>query len=65
MFKANMGDRFYDERNGRYLTVDGVGCDPTVRSCYVEEVTADGDLELTGRGLFKLYELQRMQREGV
>lgn len=35
MFKANMGDRFYDESNGRYLTVDGVGCDPTVRSCYV------------------------------
>lgn len=60
MFK--MGDKFYDDRNGRYLTVDGVGCDPKCYECIVEEAAEDGDLIVTGRVLMMQGELAKMER---
>lgn len=36
-----LGQRFYDEKNGRYLTIDGVGCDPKVYRCIMEEYEPD------------------------
>ena len=32
-----IGQRFYDERNGRYLTITGVGANPKVYDCVQEE----------------------------
>lgn len=62
-FEVNIGDRFYDERNGRILTVDGVGCDPNLFSCVQEEFTEDGqDLEITGRVNMMRNELAHMSR---
>ena len=55
------GDVFYDERNGRYLTVDGFGCDPKVAAWVVEEMGDDGEYEITGRQLFNVNELKRMK----
>ena len=63
MNEIKMGDRFYDERNGRYLTVDGVGADPKVFCCIVEEIE-DEDYTVTGRQLFNMNELKHFQKEG-
>lgn len=52
----------YDSLNGRYLTVDGVGTDPKVYRCIVEEFNDDSDLEITGTQLFTRYEIERMMR---
>ena len=69
MTQVKNGDRFYDELNCRYLTVDGFGCDPNVCSCVVEEsydVDENGDpigtLEITGRQLFHKNELLHFKR---
>lgn len=61
--EIRLGDSFFDESNGRYLTVDGVGCDPNCFSCIQEEY--DFDLEedtVTGRVLMMRAELLKMQR---
>ena len=60
MFK--MGDGFFNERDGRYLEVDGVGVDPTVYSCIEQEVV-DDDLVTVGRVLLKEGELEKMQKQ--
>ena len=41
-----LGKRFYDELNGLYYTPDGVGCDPKVFCCVVEQITESGDFEV-------------------
>lgn len=54
-----LGTRFYDEKNDRYLTVDGVGCDPKCYCCIQEEYNHDTeDLEITDRVLLMEYELK-------
>lgn len=55
------GTVFYDESNGRYITPDGVGSNPKVFSCVVEEFDENGELEVTSRQLFTLYELQKFE----
>lgn len=55
------GDKFYDESNGRYLTVDGTGHAPNVYACVVEEINEDGEYEITGRQLFTAGELKKIK----
>ena len=57
-----LGTRFYDERNGRYITPDGVGVDPRCYSCIVEEFDEDGELVVSDRLLFMEYELRHFER---
>lgn len=57
-----IGDRFYDERNGRYLTVDGVGCDPKCYDCIQEEPDVEGDLYISDRVLMMENELLKFRR---
>jgi len=58
-----LGMRVYDSLNGRYITIDGVGCDPNVYRCIVEEFNEDAsDLEIIGTQLFTRYEIERMMR---
>lgn len=57
-----MNDVFYDESNGRYLIVDGVGVDPNVFCCIVEELNEFGEYEITGRALFTENELNHFNR---
>lgn len=52
-----LGSVFYDEYNDRYITVDGVGCDPKCYSCFVEERQDDGEYKIVDRQLFMLNEL--------
>lgn len=55
------GMRFYDECNGRYITTDGQGCNPTVWHCVVEEINDNGDFEIADTQLFTEYELKRFK----
>ena len=55
------GMTFYDESNSRYLTTDGVGRDPRVFSCIVEEFNDEGELEIVGRQLFTVNELKKFK----
>ena len=59
---VNNGDRFFDDRNGRYLTVDGFGIAPDVCSCIEQEIDENGDLMPYNRVLMTAGELNRMQR---
>lgn len=56
-----LGMTFFDEANGRYITPDGVGRDPRVFACIVEEITEAGDTEITGRQLFTETELNHFK----
>lgn len=53
-----MGDRFYCENNGVYLTVDGVDQAPGILHCVEEEVNDVGDLVVIGTGLYTEGELR-------
>ena len=55
-----IGQRFYDERNGRYLTIDGVGSDPKCYRCIQEEVNDNDELETTDTVLMMQCELSKM-----
>lgn len=55
------GMRFFDEKNTRYLTTDGQGCDPRLWTCVVEELNEAGDFEITGRQNFMESELLKMR----
>lgn len=55
------GMTFWDESNGRYLTTDGIGRDPRVFCCIVEEFNEDGELEITGRQLFTVNGLKKFK----
>ena len=61
MKAIKLGTRFFDEREGRYITPDGVGCDPNVYSCVVEELNDSGDFEISGRQLFTVGELSNFK----
>lgn len=52
-----MGDRFYCENYGVYLTVDGVDQSPHILHCVEEEVNDVGDLIVIGTGLYTEGEL--------
>lgn len=56
-----LGKTYVDESNGRYITPDGIGRDPHVYACVVEEFTEAGDLEVTGRQLFTENELKHFK----
>ena len=57
-----IGMRFYDERNGCILTTNGVGCDPKVWSCDVEELGDNGEFELVDTcALFRESELRKFK----
>ena len=64
-----LGQKFFDDRNCRYLTVNGVGCDPKVYSCIQEELVCDEQgnsdfdehWEMTDTVLMKEGELIKMQ----
>lgn len=58
---VKIGDRFYDEHNGRYLTVDSVGCDPNCFLCVVEEMDNAGEFQVTDTALFMRNELKKMK----
>lgn len=57
-----IGDRFFDDKNGRYLTVDGVVCDPKCYSCIQEEPDENDpdDIIVTGKILMMRGELEKM-----
>lgn len=58
-----MGDRFWDDKNGRYLTVDGVGCDQKCFRCIQEELNDSGDdFEITDTVLMMQNELNHMKK---
>ena len=58
-----IGNQFYDELNGRTITIDGIGNCPKHYSCIVEEVNFEvGELMVTGRQLFTEYELSKFRR---
>ena len=57
-----IGDRFWDDKNGRYLTVDGVGCDSKCFRCIQEEIE-DGELVITDTILMMQNELEHMERK--
>ena len=57
MKDIKLRDVFFDEANGRYLTVDSVCNDPNVYCCITEEFNESGELEITGRAFFTKYEL--------
>lgn len=57
-----IGDKFYDAKEGRYITTDGQGCDPRCWSCIVEEANEEGEFEVTGRQLFMESELKKFER---
>lgn len=62
--KIKKGERFFDEKNCRYLTVDGVGCDPKCYRCIQEELNEAGDdFEITDTVLMMEGELERMERK--
>lgn len=66
MAGLRMGDVFFDERNGRYLTLDGVGCDPKVWECVEREYDeSDDDWLVSGRVLMRESELMKMEKKEV
>lgn len=66
MAGLRMGDVFFDERNGRYLTLDGKGCDPKVWACVEREYDESADDWLvSGRVLMRESELMKMEKEEV
>ena len=61
-----VGQKFFDDRNCRYLTITGVGCDPKVYSCIQEElIYTDTDFgerwKITDHVLMKEGELVKMK----
>ena len=50
---------FYDERNDRYISVSGVGCDPNCYYCNVFEMNFNGDYELVYSQNFMECELKK------
>lgn len=63
MNEIKMGDRFYDDRNGRYLTVDAIDSGSKTVMCVVEEIEEE-DFTVTGRQLFNINELRHFNKEG-
>lgn len=57
----NIGSRFYDEKNGVYIIIDGVGPAPGFWYCIVEEAY-DGYFEALGSKLFTETELKKFKK---
>lgn len=55
------GTMFYDERNDRYLTLDGYATDPKVWHCIIEELDEYGEYTITGVQLFHENELLKFK----
>lgn len=55
------GTMFYDERNDRYLTLDGNATDPKVWHCIVEELDEHEEYNIIGVQLFHEYELSKFK----
>lgn len=53
-----IGDRFYCENNGTYITVDGVDRSSDILHCVVEEINDVGDLVAVGTSLYTAGELR-------
>lgn len=58
-----IGQRFYDERNGRYLTITGVGANPKAYDCVQEEMDEENvdELVVTDKVLMNEYELKHFK----
>lgn len=58
-----IGQRFYDERNGRYLTITGTCANPKVYDCVQEEIDEENvdELMVTGCVLMNEYELKHFK----
>lgn len=64
-----IGQKFFDESQSRYLTIDGVGADPKLYRCIQEEYVCDEQgnsdfeerWEITGTVLLTENELKRME----
>lgn len=54
------GTTFYDEKNGRYLTPTGVGVNPKVWLCEVQEIE-DDELVTVDMQLFTEGELKKFK----
>jgi hypothetical protein len=66
MAGLRIGDVFFDQRNGRYLTLDGKGCDPKVWACVAREYDENADdLLVSGRVLMRESELMKMGKKEV
>lgn len=69
MYNLKMGDKFYDEMNDRYLTVDSIDTGSKTAMCVVtEHEDVDGDCSdvyafyaVTGRQLFNISELRHFK----
>lgn len=67
MNNLKMGDKFYDEMNGRYLTVDSIDTGSKTAMCVVEELEfadeddMEGEYTVTGRQLFNISELRHFK----
>ena len=59
--QIKVGTRYYDERNGRYLTTLSTGCDPKCWECEQEELNEDGEYEVTDHVLLMEGELKHMK----
>lgn len=65
MIEIKTGDKFYDERNDMYITVDDESIsNRSAISCITEELGDDLEYSVTGRQLFTEYELSRFKRVG-
>jgi len=56
-----LGTMYYDERNGRYISVSGVGRDPNCYYCNVWEMNFNGDYELIDSQNFMEGELKKFK----
>ena len=59
---VKIGDVFYYERNGRYVTVYANCYNPKCWCCSVEEMNEDGEYEVSEHKLFMEYELLHFER---
>ena len=58
----NINELYYDEHNGRYITVESVNRDSSVALCKVEEFEGDDMKPVTSRQLFHVSELSHFQK---
>ena len=61
-FEISVKDRFYDERNGRYLTVFGIERNSNMVYCDVDEMDEEGDFESADPQAFTIDEMTHFQR---
>ena len=62
--EIDINDRYYDEHNGRYITVESINRDSSVALCKVEEFD-DYLKPVTSLQLFHAIELSHFQKKEV